>query len=234
MSVPDLSDLEKATQLNRAKTEQVLRSRRYSLQEKMKDRRRSSVVNQEAELQAERWCKMVTDDSLKHLSHTVRIAGTIVEKGVAINNELARQDSVLSKKMTDIEHVTETLNGMRSLRSKLKSAFWKREPKLKMKEFDSKTSCFSTVKLCLFEDAGLCSRSKLACNSSTMFKDTSEDMQQIRIKAGMGQLHKALDIMAAQQMDVAWTLDTREGRLAMFENKLISTNKKLNEIHFNM
>merc|ERR1719285_904395 len=101
MSVPDLSGLKKATQLNRPKTEQVLRSREYSLQQKMKDRRRSSVVNGEAELQAKRWCKMVTDDTLKHLSHTVRIAGTIVDKGVVINNELARQDSVLSKKMDE-------------------------------------------------------------------------------------------------------------------------------------
>merc|ERR1719419_246722 len=97
MSVPDLTDLEKATQFNRSKTEEVLRLRGHLLLERMKDRRRSSVMNGEAELQAKRWCKMVTDDTLKHLSHSVHIAKKIVEKGVAINNELARHDSLLSK-----------------------------------------------------------------------------------------------------------------------------------------
>jgi len=233
-SAPDLISLEKATQLNRAETEHVLRSRAYSLRESLKDRRRSSVMNGEAELQAKLLCKMVTDDTLKHLSHTVRIAGTIVEKGVVINNELARQDSVLSKKMTDIEQVTQTLNGMRSWRSKLKSSLWKKEPKLNMKEFDSKRSCFSAVNLDLLKDAGLCPLSKLACSSSTILKATSEDTQQTRIKAGMGHLHKALDIIAVQQMDVALALDTQEGRLSMFENGMVTTNKKLNRIHYKM
>jgi len=232
MSVPNLTDLEKSTQLNSAKTEEVLRPRGYSLQERTKDRRLSSVVNGEAELQAERWCKMITDDTLKHLSHTVRIAGTIVEKGVGINNELARQDSILSKKMTHIDQVNQTLNGMRSLRSKLKSALWKKEPKPNMKEFDSKTSFFSTVNLDLFGNTGSCPNSELECCSSTILEGRSEDMQQNRIKDGMGQLHKALDIIEKQQMDVAWALDTQEGRLSMFEKRMVTTNRKLNRVAF--
>jgi len=233
MSVSDLTDLEKATQLNRAKTRVAWRSCENSLKEKMKERRRSSVVNGEAELHAKRWCVMVKADTLKHLSHTVRIAGTIVEKGVDINDELARQDSILSKKMTEIDQVTQTLDGMRSLRSKLKSPLRKKEPKLNMKELDGKTSCFSTVNLDLFEDTGF-PLSKLECSSSTVLKGISEDMQQTRIKAGMGQLHKALDIMAMQQMELAWALDTHEERLSMFENRMVTVNKKLDRVHFNI
>merc|ERR1719233_416990 len=231
MSVPDLTDLEKATQLNRAKTRDVWRSCGYSLQERIKDRCRSSVVSEEAELQAERWCVMVKDDTLKHLSHTVRIAGTMVEKGVIINDELARQDRIPFKKMTEIDQVTQTLNGMRSLRSKLRSALRKKEPKLNMKEFDGKRSCFSTVNLDVFEDTGF-PLSKPECSSSTVLKGTSDDMQQTRIKAGMGQLHKALDIMAMQQMELAWALDTHEERLSMFENRMVTVNKKLDRVHF--
>merc|ERR1719419_714797 len=234
MSVPDLTDLEKATQFNRSKTEDVLRLRGHLLLERMKDRRRSSVMNGEAELQAKRWCKMVTDDTLKHLSHTVHIAGTIVEKGVFINDELARQDNIVSKEMNEIDQVAQTLNGMRSMRSKLKSALWKKEPKPKMKEFDSETSCFSTVNLDLFKATGSCPTSKLECNPSTILKGTSEDIQQTRISAGMGQLHKALDIIAMQQMDVAWALDKQETHLSMFENRMVATNIKLNRVHFNI
>merc|ERR1719419_661287 len=146
MSLPDMVDLEKETPLDRTKTERVLRSRAFSFQTKMIDWHQSSVMNREAELQAKRWCKMVTDDTLKHISHSVHIAEKIVEKGVAINNELARHDSLLSKAEADIsiskyetEEVAETLKGMRSLRSKLKNVIWKKEPKLKIEKFNGKT-----------------------------------------------------------------------------------------------
>jgi len=236
MSLPDMVDLEKETPLDRTKTERVLRSRAFSFQTKMIDWHQSSVMNREAELQAKRWCKMVTDDTLKHISHSVHIAEKIVEKGVAINNELARHDSLLSKAETDIslskyqtEEVAETLKGMRSLRSKLKNVIRKKESKLKMQEFDSKTGPFNKVNLDLFEEnVGSCSSSKTECKSPSLSKDTSDDIQQTQIKAGMGQLHMALDIIAVQQMDVALALDTQEERLTMFENQLTTTNEKIN------
>jgi len=236
MALPDMVDLEKETPSDRTKTGRVLRSGGFSLQNKIKYWHQSSVTNREAELQAKRWCKMVTDDTLKHISHSVHIAGKIVETGVAINNELARHDSVLSKAEADIslskyetEQVAETLKGMRSLRSKLKNVIWKKEPKLKMEEFDSKTGPFNKVNLDLFEaNVESCTPSKTECKSPSLSKDTSDDMQQIQIKAGMGQLHKALDMIAVQQMDVAWALDTQEERLTMFEDQLTTTNEKIN------
>jgi len=232
-SLPDIVDLEKKTPMHRTKTERGLRSHGLSFQKKMIDWHQSSVVNRQAELQAKRWCKMVTDDTLKHISHSVHIAGSIVEKGVAINNELARHDSLLSKAETDVsltkyetEQVAETQKGMRSLRCKLKNAIWKKEPKLKMEEFNGKTGPFSKVNLDLFE--GSCLPCKTECKSPSLSKDTSDDMQQIQIKAGMGQLNTALDIIAVQQMDVALALDTQEERLTIFENQLATTNEKIN------
>lgn len=236
MSLPDMVDLEKETPMDGTKTERVSRSRGFSFQSKMIDWHQSSVMNREAELQAKRWCKMVTDDTLKHISHSVHIAGKILEKGVAINNELARQDSLLSKAETDIsiskyetEQVAETLKGMRSLRSKLKNIIWKKEPKLKMEEFDSNTGPFNKVNLDLFEaNVESCSPSKTECKTPSSSKDISDDMQQTQINAGMGQLHKALDMIAVQQMDLAWTLDTQEERLTMFGKQLTTTNEKIN------
>merc|ERR1719397_1207548 len=102
MSLPNVSGLETITPTNRTKAKQVLRSRGNSFGEKMNDWQRSSVVNPEAELQAKRWCNLVTDDTLKHLSHTVLIAGSIVETGVAINDELSRQDGLLSTAESDL------------------------------------------------------------------------------------------------------------------------------------
>jgi len=233
MSSEGMSDLETATPMIRAKTGRALSSRGFSFPEKMANWHQSSVMNREAELRAKRWCKMVTDDTVENLSHTVRIAGSIVEKGVAINNELARQGTLFSKAETDIslckyetDQVTETLKGMRSLRSKLKKVIWKKEPKFKMDEFDSKTTPFSKVKLDLFEqNRESCSLS--TCKSPSLSKDTSEDVQQNQIKAGIGELHNALDIMAIQQMKVASALDTEEERLSMFEKQLTATNEKL-------
>jgi len=235
VSAPDQSDLEKATTLKRAKSEKVLRSSGYLFQERRKDWHRSSVVNKEAELQAKRYSKIVMDDTLKHLSHTIHTAGSIVEKGAAINNELARQENVLSKAETDIsiaeyetDQVTRTLKGMRSLRGKLKNVIWKKEPKLKVNEIDCQKSTFSNLNLDLLEeDAGLCALSGMQCKPSTIHGATSEDEQQIQIKAGMKQLHKALDIMTVQQMEAAWALKSHEGRLSMFEEQVTTTNNKI-------
>jgi len=234
LSLPGLSDLDKPATMNRAKSEQVLRSSGYSYQKKMKDRRRSSVVNQEAELQAKRYSKIVMDDTLKHLSHTIRTASSIVEIGDGINNELARQERVLSKAETDIsiaeyetDQMTQTLKGMRSLRGKLKNVIWKKEPKLKIKDFDCERSTFSNLDL-LKEDVGLSSFSRMECKPSSTYKATSEDMHQTQINAGMGQLHKALDIMKVQQVEAAWALDSHERRLSMFENQVTTTNNKIN------
>jgi len=236
MIIPETRGSKKFAPMRRVKSEQVVRSRGWSSQEKMKNWHRSSVVNQEAELQAKRYSEMVMDDTLKHLSRTIRTAGSIVEKGTCINNELARQDRVLSNAETDIsiaeyetDQVSETLKGMRSLRGKLKSVIWKKEPKLRITEFDSRRSTFSNVNFdSLEEGVGLCAFSKMDSKSQSLFKKTSEDKQQIQFKAGVGQLHKVLDIMTEQQKEAACALESQEGRLSTFENRLTTTNNKIN------
>jgi len=234
MSLQGLGNLETATPMIRVKTGRALGSGGFSFTEKMENWHQSSVVNREAELRAKSWCKMVTDDTVENLSHTVHIAGSIVEKGVAINNELARQGTLFSKAETDIslckyetDQVTETFKGMRFLRSKLKKVIWKKEPKFEMDEFDIKTTPFSRVKLDLFEQ-NMESCSLSTCKSPSLLKDTSEDVQQNQIKAGIRELHNALDIMAMQQIKVASALDTEEERLTMFGRQLTATNENIN------
>jgi len=235
MSLPNVSGLETITPTNRTKAKQVLRSRGNSFGEKMNDWQRSSVVNPEAELQAKRWCNLVTDDTLKHLSHTVLIAGSIVETGVAINDELSRQDGLLSTAESDLsiskyetEQLAKTPKGVRCFRSNLKNVIWKKLPKLKLKDFDSRTSSFSNVKLELVEeDVRTFSLSKMEGKSPSLSQDTSKDIHQIQIKAGMADLHRALDMIAVQQMDVASTLHRHEGRFNMFEDQVSTTNSKI-------
>merc|ERR1719419_45637 len=133
-----------ATMTKRSKSAFVPRSRERSLHKEKIDWHRSSVVNPEGELQAERYSKMITDDSLKHLRHTIRTAGSIVDKGTSINDELARQERVLSKAENDIaiteyetDQTTEKLKGMKSLKGKFSTMVWKKDPELK--EFSRET-----------------------------------------------------------------------------------------------
>jgi len=242
VSVPDelRQVLKVGTDYGRAKSLELARSREYSRRKKMKDWHRSSVLNPEGELQAKRYSKMVTNDSLEHLRQTIRTASSIVDKGTAINDELARQESVLSKAENDVaiteydtDQTTQTLKGMKSLKGKLSSVIWKKEPKLRINEFSNETSTFSNVNLNLLEeDVGLCAFSKIqSSKASSLSKDVSEDtedMQQTQIKAGIGQLHKALDAITLQQVDTAYALDKQEGRLSVFENRISTTHQKIN------
>jgi len=225
------------TEHRRAKS---LRIPRCSRLEKRKDWHRSSIFNPEEELKAKRYSTIVSDDSLKHLRETIRTASSIVDKGTAINDELARQENVLSKAENDIafaeydtEQTTQTLKGMKSMKGKLASVIWKKEPKLRIDEFRKETSTFSKVNFNLLEqDVGLCAFSKMqGSKASSLSKDISEDtedMQQTQIKAGIGQLHKALDAITRQQVDTAYALDKQEGRLSVFENRVGTTHQKIN------
>jgi len=216
--------------MKKAQSAQVLRSRGYSLEQKRTDWHRSSVVNREAELRAKSYGEMLLDDTLKHLSDTIRTANSTVDKGAAINKELARQDPVISNTENDIfiaeyetDQVTQTLNEMSSLRGKLKSVIWKKKPKLKIKKSISDPNPRGNVNfVSLEEDFGLCAFTRVDC------KPSSVDKHQIQFKAGMEQLHNALDIMTVQQMDAALALDSQKAPLCSMENRLTTTNNKLN------
>jgi len=221
--------------IRRTKSAYSTRPRECAMREKMKDWHRSSVLNPEGELQARRYSKMVTDDSLEHLRHTIRTASSIVEKGTAINDELARQERVLSTAENDIafaeyetDQTTQKLKGMKSLKGKLASVIWKKEPKLRINEFCQETSTFSNVNLDLLgDDVGLCGFSKMQ-NSTTSITEDTEDVQQAMINEGIGQLNKALDAIKVQQVDTAWALGKQEGRLSVFENRVSTTHQKIN------
>lgn len=139
-----IRDQGKTTMLEKSKTERaVKRGGGFSLEDRMKEWHRSSVVDRKAESAAKKYQEMVSNDTLKHLRNSVLVAGSIAGKGADINEELRRQERVLRKADTDISHAeyetdqtTETLKGMKSLRSKLTSSIRKKKPKLKVQTFN--------------------------------------------------------------------------------------------------
>jgi len=62
---------------------------------------RSSVVDREGEKQAEQCLKMVADGTMRHLHYT-GVAGSIIEKGIDIKEELDHQENVFCKADHDI------------------------------------------------------------------------------------------------------------------------------------
>jgi len=225
-------ELQIDTKLRRAKSEQLNTSRVYSMEDKMKD-----WHNRKGELQAERYCKLVEGDTLEHLRDTRRSASSLLDKGTAINDELARQERVLSKAESDLvianydtDQTIETLKGMKSLRGKLASVLWKKEPKLRINDFTKDTRTFIDLNVDLLdEDVGLSAFSKMSCSNVFSLSEISDDTevtQQMQIKAGVGQLHKALDAIEVQQVNTATALEQQE-RLLMFENRIGSTNQKI-------
>jgi len=219
---------EKTSWMGRGNTERVSRVRGYSLEESMKNWHRSSVIDREGEKHAEQYAKMVVDDTLKHLNHTVRVAGSIIEKGTDINNELIRQANVLCKSEHDLsiaeyetDQTTETLRGM-TLKGKLASMIKRRKPKMK-------PNVFKTINVDLLnEGPRLNAFSRMYCSKLATKSDLSEGRQQRQIETGVGQLHEALDVITAQQLDTAWSLQRQEARLSVFENKLDETRGKIN------
>jgi len=218
--------------IRRSKSAYVPRPRGSSMQEEIQDWHRSSVVNPEGELQAKLYSKIVTDDTLGRLCDTIRLASSIVDKGADINGELARQQHVLSTAENDLaiaeyetDQSSEKLKGMKSFKGKLASVIWKKEPKLRINEFNKETSTFSNLNL--KGDVGLFSFSTMLTNTASIPK-ANEDVEQVKINAGIGQLHKTLDAITVQQVETLSALENQEGRLSVFENSVSATHQKIN------
>lgn len=201
------------------------RNRGYSLQDRMKQRHRSPVVNLKAERAAKQYTNKLKDDSVKHLRHTVRIVDSIGGKKADMNEELRRQERVLRNADYDISYaeyetdlITQRLKNMRSLRSKLASTIPKRKPKLNLQPFndfdllDGETRFWSMSRTC-------------PTKSRPIMGGTPKAAQ---IKSAIGELHAALDVVKVQQMDTSRVLKRQVGHLATFEDKLDCTNTKIN------
>jgi len=221
--------LREASAMKRAKSGQLLKSSPCSLQDRMGDRRRSSVVDREMEHNARRYSEIVKEDSLKHLRHTIRIAGSIAEKGRDMNKELARQENVMGRAETGVaiteyetDQVSETLKAMSSLKRKFASATRKKRPKQKVISPRLDFDLFN-------REVGLVAFSRMSnCKSSIPSKSSKEDAQQTKLNEGFGHLHEALDVITIQQMDAAWALDRHEERLSVFEDQMTTTHRKIN------
>jgi len=231
-SMPPPADLVKASEktpcMGRAKTERVSRITGYSLEDRMKNRHRSLVVERSGEKQAEQYGKMVVDDTLLHLHHTIRLAGSITEKGIDINEELYRQENVLCNADHDIamaeyetDQTSDTLRRM-TLKGTLTSVIKRKKSKMKPNAFKNHVDLLNG-------EPGLNAFSRMLYSKSlTTGRESSEDNQQHQIKKGVGHLHEALDIITAQQLDTAWSLQRQGGRLSVFEEKIGGTHGKIN------
>jgi len=182
-----------------------------------------------AEHMAKKYSDLVQQDSLKHISHTVHLASSIVGKGADINEELRRQERVLRKADADItiaeyhtDQMTETLKGMRSVRSKLLGTIWKKKPKVEVQifnDFDLENG-----------EMGLSSLSRmLSLQTKPLYDGSWKDTKQQQIHGAMGELNAALDVIKVQQMDAASALNRHEKYLAVLGNKVDSTDTKIND-----
>jgi len=235
--------LREVSPVKRARSEPVPAISKNLLPDEMKDWHSSSVYNRKGEEYATRYSRRIRGDTLRHLSHTIRMAGSIAEKGNDINKELARQDELLLTAENDIsmaeyetDQANEALKGMSSLKGKLSTIVWRKKPKLMVNPYRN---------MVMDGEVGLCAFSRMGnCNSSIPSQGEWEipsqgareiqsqiaidDMHQKQIDKGIGDLHDVLDVITVQQMDAAWALDRNEERLSVFENQLITTHQKIN------
>jgi len=235
MSDRSYTERRKINTIEKANTDRSTELRGSSLEKRMKEWHRSTSTIR-TECAAKQYTEMLQDDSLKHLRQSIRVAGSIVQKGTNINQELARQHDLIRKSNNDIsvaEYDTdlsnERLRGMSSITWKLMSKIRKGKPKLKVK-------AFSTVGV-LNGEMGLCSVSKV-CSPTTIppargsAKDTTQqasakDTKQQQLKSGIEELHTTLDIITVQQMDTAWSLKQQDKELSVFEGKMDRTKTKI-------
>jgi len=198
-----------------------------SLENRMEEWQRSSLVDMKGERAAKKYTEMVKDDTLKHLRKSIIVATSVVDKGADINEELRRQEHVLRNADMDIsfteEETNETaqkLRGMTSLNGKLMSAMRKKKPKIRSQMYND----FDL----LDGELGLCSLSRHYSGvSKPQYRGSLKDTKEQQIKAGFGDLHKALDAITTQQFDAAWTLDRQKNHLSVLEKKLDSTHTKI-------
>jgi len=224
--------LGKVSAVKPAKNGELSKSSGCSLQDRMKDRRRSLLVDQKMEDKAKLYSKIVTEDSLKRLRRTVRLAGSIVEKGSDINKELARHERVMLRVASNVakaeyetDLATVALNGMSPLRGKLATVIWKKKPRLKVN-----TSKNNDVDL-INRDVGLFSFSRMTnCNSPIPSKGATQDRQRQEIKVGFGHLNQALDVITIQQLDTAWALNRNEDLFTLCEDEIATTNQKVKSL----
>jgi len=224
----DVRGAVKTTAFHKSNSERTTRrSSGFSLEDRMRDWHRCSVIDKKAEREAEKYTEMVKDDTLKHLHKSIVLAGSMVGSGSDINEELRRQERVLRKADADMSYAeyetdqaSQTLRAMTSLAGKFWSNIRRKNPKLNLQTWND---CDL-----LNGEVGLSSLSRTCTGSSAPpFKGSPKDEKERQIQAGMGDLHSALDFITMQQMDAAWTLNRQKGHLRVFEKKVDRTHTKM-------
>jgi hypothetical protein len=190
----------------RAKTGGMSGVSRCSLQERIKERHPSSGVKPKGEHRAHE--KMVTDDTLEHIYHTIRVFNSMVRMRPTRNEALGCLEGVPCKPDTKISAVaydenlpSQTLEGITPGRGKIVGTVPRKKLKRKLKgarkfNFDLKN-----------RQSGLCAVSKLGgCKAISVptVRESSARTPQQQIKTGFGHQHNALNAIEAQQLDTTW------------------------------
>jgi len=217
--------------LKRTKTDRISRLSGSSLKERMREHRRSSVVSQEGELWAQQYSKMITDDTLEHINHTLNVADAIIQKSGHINEELGCHEHMLctaENDMSAVEHDTELtskiLKEMSSLPGKIVSKMSRKKPKQKRKVLGKINIDSLNGHSGLLAFGGMASCESLHIRAAS---ESSKSHPEEQIKTALGRLGNALDVIKAQQLDTAWALERQQGHLNLFGDKLDKTTEEI-------
>jgi hypothetical protein len=200
------------------------RERGYSLRRKMGEWAKSSPDESSAEFEAKEHAEMLEDNTLYSLTQTATITKSIIQKGDDITEELARQDRQLSSASTNLHHGEHVSDQTHLYLKRMSHGFNLWSTKTPKPE----------VQVCI-NDASLRSTSintvirLSAIPSPRQIKSPSSKQQQI--KNGINDLHLAMDVITRQQRDIAETLESQDGRLALFEDNI---DRTISKIHRNM
>jgi hypothetical protein len=158
----------------------------------------------------------------------VGITELMKQKGADITEELARQDRQLSSATNNLFHVEHVSDQMhRKLRGMsfggkvfnlLNRTPGKPEVQIRINDASWKGNSG-------FKDMSALIRQP---TTPSLHIKSPEDSKQQQIKNGIDDLHAAMDVITGQQMDIAETLLSQDGRLALFEDTLDNTNSKIN------
>lgn len=184
-----------------------------SLREKIRLRKCNTLDKDlTLESEAKKYSDYIEEETLMHLSHTIRTADSMVESGYDLCEELARHDNVLKKTDHDLHSIEQdihetnwTLRSMNSLRGKVANLILRKKPKV------DEDDCVAS------DDGSLRVYKSRSAPVNFVSEPQSKGNKQHQIKRGVNHLIKTLDIMKYQHLEIEDELKHQERHLNDFE-----------------
>jgi len=199
-----------------------------SLKQRIDERHRSlspmaRQVSGLGEREAKDYEDFVEEDTWHHLTDTLRIATSILQKGDDMSEELNRQVGVTSQANSDIlaceEDLAEMghmLKGMKSVKGKVSNMVFGKMHRLHTHGFRGDPGAKYRRR-----------RSQSMPSSLIKYRKSQEYTRQQQIAGGLSQLNLTLDIIESQQLDIAEELEKQEGSLQEFNSNLSRMDDKI-------